>query len=146
MNIIREPKVYLIGRQVMELDAVADFLADENLPMSMSALAPFSEEIVEMAGRMCYMSFGKGRGHQEYFNHILESGHGSVAEHAVWNFIFTGVSRSLTHELVRHRAGFGFSQLSQRYVDESTADFVEPDIIASDKECHRIWSGFVRDA
>ncbi|MCS7046636.1 MAG: FAD-dependent thymidylate synthase, partial [Gemmataceae bacterium] len=65
--------------------------------------------------------------------------HGSVLEHAVWNFIVTGVSRSLTHELIRHRAGFGYSQLSQRYVDESIAEYVEPDCIAADPELHRLW-------
>jgi thymidylate synthase (FAD) len=66
-------------------------------------------------------------------------GHGSVLEHAVFNFIITGVSRSFTHELIRHRAGFGYSQLSQRYVDESKADFVEPDCIAEDPKLHAIW-------
>src|SRR5947208_6757304 len=74
-----------------------------------------------------------------YIDHIKEYGHGSVLEHAVWNFIFTGVSRSLTHELIRHRAGFGYSQLSQRYVDESVAEYVEPDAIAADPEAHQIW-------
>src|SRR5262249_3592074 len=68
-----------------------------------------------------------------------EVGHGSVLEHAVWDFVFTGVSRSLTHELIRHRAGFGYSQLSQRYVDESVAEYVEPDEIAGDPELHRLW-------
>jgi thymidylate synthase (FAD) len=62
-----------------------------------------------------------------------------VLEHAVWNFIFTGISRSLTHELIRHRAGWGYSQLSQRYVDESVAEYVEPDIIAADPELHSIF-------
>jgi thymidylate synthase (FAD) len=41
--------------------------------------------------------------------------------------------------LVRHRAGFGYSQLSQRYVDESVAEYVEPDCIANDPELHRLW-------
>ena len=62
-----------------------------------------------------------------------------MLEHAVWNFVFTGVSRSLTHELIRHRAGWGYSQLSQRYVDESVAEYVEPDEIAADPELHDIW-------
>jgi thymidylate synthase (FAD) len=53
--------------------------------------------------------------------------------------VFTGVSRSLTHELIRHRAGFGYSQLSQRYVDESVAEYVEPDEIAGDPDLHRLW-------
>ena len=64
----------------------------------------------------------------------------------MWNFIITGVSRSFTHELVRHRAGFGYSQLSQRYVDESVADFVEPDCIAQDPELHEIWQDAVQNA
>src|SRR6266446_3782953 len=66
-------------------------------------------------------------------------GHQAIDDHAVFNFIITGVSRSFTHELVRHRAGFGYSQLSQRFVDESQCAFVEPDAIADDPELHRIW-------
>jgi thymidylate synthase (FAD) len=81
-----------------------------------------------------------------YLGHIKEVGHGSVLEHTVWNFIITGVSRSFTHELVRHRAGFGYSQLSQRYVDESVADFVEPDCIADDRELHEVWRSAVESA
>jgi len=94
------------------------------------------------------MSFAKPRpgGNAGYIGHILEVGHGSVLEHAVWNFVVTGVSRSFTHELVRHRAGFSFSQLSQRYVDESAAEFVEPRIIAEDPELHAIWCEAVEDA
>ena len=78
------------------------------------------------------MSFQRPRpgGNKAYIGHLLEVGHGSVLEHAVFNLLFTGVSRSLTHELVRHRAGFGFSQLSQRFVDESKCSFVEPEVIA----------------
>ena len=99
-----------------------------------------AERLCETAGRVCYMSFGKGRKtNAEYLRNILESAHGSVLEHAVWNFVITGVSRSFTHELVRHRAGFGYSQLSQRYVDETTADFVEPDCIAENPELHQVW-------
>ena len=100
-----------------------------------------------MAGRVCYMSFGQGRKtNAEYLGNIMEMAHGSVLEHAAWNVLITGVSRSFTHELVRHRAGFGYSQLSQRYVDESTADFIEPDCIADDPELHAIWNESVRQS
>jgi thymidylate synthase (FAD) len=87
------------------------------------------------------MSFAKPRpgGNNAYLQHILEVGHGSVLEHAVFNLLIVGASRSFTHELVRHRAGFGYSQLSQRYVDESTADFVEPDCIGDDPKLHEVW-------
>src|SRR5437667_61369 len=57
----------------------------------------------------------------------------------------TGVSRSFTHELIRHRH-FSYSQLSQRYVDESDSDFVEPDVIASDPALHAEWVGAVESA
>src|SRR5437764_13336197 len=56
------------------------------------------------------MSFLRPRpgGNKTYLGHILEVGHGSVLEHAYWNFIFSGISRSATHELVRHRAGWAY--------------------------------------
>jgi len=107
-----------------------------------------AEVLCEVAGRVCYMSFARPRpgGNRAYLEHIKESGHGSVLEHAVWNLLITGVSRSLTHELVRHRAGFSYSQLSQRYVDESDTEYVEPDIIASDAELHATWTDAIRCA
>ena len=54
------------------------------------------------------------------------------------SFYLTGVSRSLTHELIRHRH-FSYSQLSQRYVPERNAAMVEPDAIAADPELHAIF-------
>ena len=58
-----------------------------------------------------------------------------MLEHGTVTFYFTGVSRSLTHELIRHRH-FSYSQLSQRYVPERDAAMVEPDVIADDPELH----------
>lgn len=63
----------------------------------------------------------------------------SVIEHCNWSFIFTGVSRTLTHELVRHRSGWSYSQLSQRYVDETDAEFICPEVIAKDEELKKVW-------
>jgi thymidylate synthase (FAD) len=140
IKIIREPTVYVMGRQTIDEQELNRFLADHGISWQ-SDTEVAGEHLVEVAGRVCYMSFLKPRpgGNRKYIEHILEVGHGSVLEHAVWNLLFTGVSRSLTHELVRHRAGFGFSQLSQRYVDESTAEYVEPDCIANDPELHQLW-------
>lgn len=87
---------------------------------------PFAGEMItEAAGRSCYWSYGKGRKtNEEYIRHIVESGHGSVLEHPTWTFGIKGISRSLSHELVRHRH-LSFSQLSQRYVSDEP-EFVVP--------------------
>src|SRR5262249_37149712 len=127
-EIIRDPKVYLVGRQTVDDAALAAFLDDHGVSKWATDTDVAGEKLIEIAGRLCYLSFAKPRpgGNTAYVGHILEVGHGSVLEHSVYNLIITGVSRSMTHELVRHRAGFGFSQLRQRFVDESACAFVEP--------------------
>lgn len=147
MRILRDPEVYLVGRQESHEAEVERFLADHGVAWQTDTDVA-AESLVEVAGRVCYMSFARPRpgGNHAYIKHILEVGHGSVLEHAVWNFLITGVSRSFTHELVRHRAGMGYSQLSQRYVDESVAEYVEPDCIAQDPECHAIWQRTIEAA
>ncbi|HKI35645.1 MAG TPA: FAD-dependent thymidylate synthase [Gemmataceae bacterium] len=139
-RVLREPTVYLMGRQMLNEAELQRFLADHGVSWQTDTEVA-AEKLAEVAGRLCYMSFSRPRpgGNKTYLGHILEVGHGSVLEHAAWNFLFTGVSRSLTHELVRHRAGWAYSQLSQRYVDESVAEYVEPDDIAGDPELHRLW-------
>jgi thymidylate synthase (FAD) len=140
IRVIREPTVYLLGRQTVDERILDRFLSEHGVSWKTDTEVA-GECLTEVAGRTCYMSFAKPRpgGNKAYLEHILEVGHGSVLEHAVWNFVFAGVSRSLTHELVRHRAGWAYSQLSQRYVDESVAEYVEPDEIARDPELHKIW-------
>jgi len=135
IRVLREPTVYLMGKQETNQAEVDRFLADHGVAWQTDTEIA-GEHLVEVAGRLCYLSFAKPRpgGNKAYLDHILEVGHGSVLEHAVWNLLFTGVSRSLTHELIRHRAGFGFSQLSQRYVDESVAEYVVPDPIGKDPD------------
>jgi len=139
IRILREPHVYVLGRQVLNVDELERFLRAQGVNWSSDSEVP-AEILCETAGRICYMSFARPRpgGNRAYLEHIKESGHGSVLEHAVWNLLITGVSRSLTHELVRHRHQ-SYSQLSQRYVDESVAEYVEPDIIASDPQLHAVW-------
>jgi thymidylate synthase (FAD) len=143
-KIIREPEIYIVGRQTMDRTAIDRFLEDQELTWETDTEVG-GEQLVEAGGRICYMSFGKGRKtNREYIQNLVSMKHGSVLEHATWDFIITGVSRSFTHELVRHRAGWGYSQLSQRYVDESTANFVEPEIIARDERLHALWLNAVK--
>jgi thymidylate synthase (FAD) len=98
-----------------------------------------AETLVEWCGRLCYMSFGKGRKtNAAFIDNIIKSQHFSVLEHANWTFIITGVSRSLTHELVRHRH-FSYSQLSQRYVDQSDGDAMMPNLVSLVPELQDEW-------
>lgn len=142
MNIINVPSVYLVGKQELNSLDCAEFLEAHGVEHWNTDTDNAGEQLVEIAGRLCYMSFAKPRpgGNQAYINHILEVGHGSVLEHAVYSMIFTGVSRSLTHELVRHRAGMSYSQLSQRYVDESDCAFVVPPSITLASESGAWWA------
>jgi thymidylate synthase (FAD) len=97
------------------------------------------QALAEFAGRACYQSWDKPNPatatNAGYLRHILEVGHLAVLEHGTVSMYLTGVSRSLTHELVRHRQ-FSYSQLSQRYVPEPDAAVVEPAVIAEDPELH----------
>jgi thymidylate synthase (FAD) len=90
------------------------------------------ENLIEAAGRMCYRSWQAydpekpdgtnpnvtrvRRGNAAYLANVLASGHGSILEHVSMTVIMRNVSRVLTHELVRHRAGMAYSQESLRYV------------------------------
>src|SRR4030095_15292996 len=98
------------------------------------------EALAEFAGRACDQSWKKPNPatatNAGYLRHILDVGHLSVLEHGTVSLYVTGVSRSLTHELVRHRH-FSYSQLSQRYVPERNAAVVEPEVIAEDPELHK---------
>ncbi len=148
MKIIDEPRVYLVGKQATNESEIDRFLADHDVDRWDTDTGVAGQKLSEIAGRICYMSFAKPRpgGNAVYLDRIMSVKHGSVLEHCVWNFIFTGVSRSFTHELIRHRAGFGYSQLSQRYVDESVAEFVEPACIATNSELHEVWRSAVEHA
>lgn len=143
MEIIREPRVTLLARQQFLGHPEIDWHSDSDND---------AQQLIEFSGRLCYLSFGKEievlGGHktiqgrttnQEYIANLLGVKHGSVLEHAVFTFLFEGVSRALTHELVRHRAGFGYSQLSQRYVDESNVGFVLPPEITDGTPAFDIW-------
>src|SRR5439155_5923963 len=66
---------------------------------------------------------------QRLISNVIESGHGSTIEHVVFTLGISGVSRTLSHQLVRHRAGVAFDQQSQRYVTYKKAATMEPQTI-----------------
>jgi thymidylate synthase (FAD) len=140
MEIFRAPRITLIARP--------QFLEPAHLAVQWKGPSTDGERLAEFAGRICYMSQHNPaqRATAEYLENIKKQGHGSVLEHAVYVLLVEGVSRSCSHELVRHRAGFGYSQLSQRYVDESHAAFVMPPAILGDAGLEAEWERQVTEA
>ena len=117
--------VYIVSKTSVNWTEIGHFLHNEGLPEAPESIRAGSNDalaVIETAARVCYMSFAKGRKDiRDFVLNLLSSKDGSVFEHVNYGLMITGVSRSLTHELVRHRAGFAYSQRSQRYVDESEA-------------------------
>ena len=140
MELFYEPRLSLLSRP--------DFLEPSHLPVAWLGEGTGGERLAEFAGRLCYMSQANPakRPTREYLDNIKKQGHGSVLEHANYTILVEGVSRSLTHELVRHRAGFAYSQLSQRYVDESNACFVVPPAVIGDEKLEAGWRAQVESA
>ena len=111
------------------------------------SITPNAEKLIEAAGRTSYMSFDKqGQDSEKRFVRMLvKSGHHSVLEHAHATFRISGASRSFTHQLVRHRL-CSIIQQSQRYVDESNFNYIEPDSIKKNREAHSVFVDFMDKA
>ena len=131
--ILTAPKTHIVGST--EMVPLDDWAKDYGLtPTLMDADTPLGnlgeilepENLVEFAGRHCYRSWHKGRGTADYVRNLIDQGHESVLEHVSINFAIGGVSRTLTHELLRHRPGIAISQESQRYVNAADINFVVP--------------------
>jgi thymidylate synthase (FAD) len=124
----------------VQLIAKTDFLAPPDVAWSTDADG--GPALVEFAGRACYQSWSKPNPrtatNAAYLRHIIDVGHFSVLEHASVSFYVTGISRSCTHELIRHRH-FSYSQLSQRFVPEHDAEVVVPPGIEDDPELQEIF-------
>lgn len=98
---------------------------------------PDPELSIANAARICYDSKPKDlNGERKFIMGLVKSGHTATIEHASATFRFEGVSRALTHELVRHRL-FSFCQRSQRYVKESEPSYVTPDVLIDDNTANQ---------
>lgn len=146
---VRDAQLFLIARPSFEISTFGRFLESEGETWSRSEVATEAENLVEVAGRVCYMSFSRRqspKSNSEYIGRLIEQGHESVLEHVSWSFILTGVSRAFTHQFVRHRVGFAYSQLSQQYRDQSQTALIEPLGIAADPALSRVWRSSMRQA
>jgi thymidylate synthase (FAD) len=147
-------KVRLISRPQIDAEAVLDYLEsvggekwyervfegtdNGDIPSMASA-----EALVEFGGRLCYKSWAVGlnpnvtkvrEDSAAYLRNILDSGHGSVLQHANFGFVVENGTRVYTHEQVRHVAGTAFSQESQRYVRLDNIPFWFPKWALDDTE------------
>ncbi|EMY0615771.1 MULTISPECIES: FAD-dependent thymidylate synthase [Serratia] len=145
---IAELSLRCISRPSFEHEVFKDFLNENGLTWVQKGDATDAEHLVEASGRLCYMSFGEfkqsPRNNAEYIMNLIDQGHESVLEHLNWTFLITGVSRAFTHQLVRHRAGFSYSQLSQQYHDESDAEFVVPIEVKNNPRLFDSWQEHVK--
>ena len=124
---IATPSAELIAHTALACDGRSPVIEKY---MSLDPGAGDAQQLTEFSGRACYQSFHKPNPatakNTGYISRTLhEQKHFSIAEHASATFYITGVSRALTHELIRHRH-LSYSQLSQRFVDESEANIVIP--------------------
>ncbi len=146
---LQAPGVVMLARPQTNVAGLAGFLEGFDPALGFpsylddSIRLPDSSQLCKTAGQTCYMSFGPRRTKNEnaaaYFGRLTSAGHGSVLEHASFSFLLYGISRSVTHELVRHRAGAGFSQVSQRYVSGAVLRFVERPEYYGDEGLHRLF-------
>jgi thymidylate synthase (FAD) len=145
-------KIYTIARPQFEQayqDFLLDFLPEGETTWHQSKDATSAERLVEFAGRICYMSFGPRQSpatNAAYIRKLIQNQHDSVLEHAVWTVLLSGVSRAFTHQLVRHRIGFSYSQLSQQYHDESNITFVPPAGLEEFPALAQIWNNSVAES
>lgn len=133
-------EVRLIAHTFFDLEEVNDLIqwGDDEIDGRNDA-----DMLAEFAGRLCYLSFHRPNvttaRNADYVRSIIHKRHLSVIEHASATFLLSDVSRSLTHELIRHRH-LSFSQVSQRYVDEHRSFVVLPPLLrdATDPEAEML--------
>lgn len=140
--LIAETQTSIKGMQyALESLGVSGWTTDAGTPADL---------LTEFAGKSCYMSFdtalnknltktGTRNNHDYIQQGIIANSHGSVLEHSTVTFFITNVSRVVTHEIIRHRAGTAFSQTSGRYVRTDEIDMYMPADIACNPAAVEVW-------
>jgi thymidylate synthase (FAD) len=117
------------------------------LEVELLTITPQAEKLIERAGRTCYDTGERATADSaaKFIRMLLSRDHLSVLEHASATFRIKGVSRALTHQLVRHRLA-SYSQRSQRYVSETGFPYVTPPAVESDPAAKRLFDDAVENA
>ena len=122
-----QPSVFLVAATAIDTSGLQAYLQHIKVPNWTTDSKNDHEILTEVAGKSCYMSFDTSlnqnltrvgaRNNEDYIQDgLIATRHGSVLEHVSVSFIITDVTRVVTHELIRHRAGTAISQLSARYL------------------------------
>lgn len=114
------------------------------MKIELLAITPGAEELIESAARVCYKTDSNAETRTKFLRNIIRRGHLSVVEHATATFRISGVSRSLTHQLVRHRMA-SYSQESQRYVKADKPEYITPPSILSNPRLAYRYTHAIRD-
>ena len=135
-----EPTVHMIGQPMINMDAFSQMKVD----LGIADWVPSGREdgvvLAENGAKLCYMSQGRGRNDiSAFMDNLISQEHTSVLEHGMYTFVFSGLDRYVTHELVRHRVGVAYSQLSTRYVDMLRFGIVVPYSLWIDKPSYQDW-------
>ena len=155
MGNLVHPKAFLIAETKVDYAAMDHALLHLGVDGWASDGGTDADVLTEFAGKSCYMSFDKnlnlnltkvgGRPNSAYIQDgIIGNKHGSVLEHSTVTFFLTNVSRVVTHELVRHRAGTAFSQTSGRYVRSNDVDMYLPNELVGCSEAVAVYQRAVR--
>lgn len=133
VTLIASTSMYTLPESV-EGTAFSEFFCTDR-----DALMNDADTLSHFAGRSCYQAWEMERestaNNVGYLANILKQGHESVLEHGSATFYIEGVSRNLTHELIRHRH-LSYSELSQRFVNMEDANFVIPPAFRDEEDEH----------
>ena len=122
------------------------------LKVKLLEYTPNPERVVAMAARLCYSAVGAEELSEKLSNEkvasmvkkMLSTGHGSTIEHVSFTFGVEGVSRALTHQLVRHRIA-SYDQQSQRYVAEHNFEYITPPSVLTNPKAKAKFDALMND-
>ena len=128
-------------------------MARKKLKVTLLAYTKSSEKVVTAAIRQCYsaesgakiIDKSSKKLTRRLIRQIISSGHTSTVEHASFTFAIEGVSRALTHQLVRHRIA-SYSQQSQRYVKFDKVDYILPPSIEANSKAKKVFETFIGES